>query len=151
MITSRWVVASTLSLVAGIALGAMGASGYFRLRENRTTELFARRIRCTELGAEYVKRESDEETTTVSISRVEYVKPSNSCVANVEVFDHMGMKPVYRNWKVVDLISGEALYSDTCFEARGECAQGSLTYGQRADLAFRQAVDGRPVDVSSVR
>jgi hypothetical protein len=132
----------------GVAVGAGAVESYHRIRENRTAELFSRRLRCNELANKYAEKESTDEQS-VGVEQVEYSAASNSCVGYFFAF-HTGPLS-YERWRVINLLSDEELYRGECREDR-DCGNGKdMSLRKEAQLAFRQAVKGEEVNVKNLK
>jgi hypothetical protein len=135
----RWVNA-VLVFCAGLAIGAGTLQIYYRFRENRATEIFERRLRCSELANRHAAGESTKEQS-VSVERVGYSTALNSCVAYFEEWQQAGSHS-YQEWTVIDLLSKEQFYSGRCSVER-DCGNGKdIKLSQNAEAAFSKAVSG---------
>lgn len=119
---------------------------YHQVRERRAAEVFSRRLRCNELANQYAGRESND-MQSVNAEMVGYSAVSNSCVAYFQFWEQISSHYTVREWRVVDLLSGERLYTDQCREER-DCGEGNdVRFGRRSEAAFQQAVKGEEVNV----
>jgi hypothetical protein len=136
--------------LVGLAVGAGGLWSYRRFHDKRAAEVFSRRLHCNELANQYAGRESND-TRSVSVERVGYSPVSNSCVAYFETWEQISPRDSIREWRVMDLLSGQRLYTDNCREER-DCGGGNdVTFERKSEAAFHQAVSGEEVDVAKVK
>jgi hypothetical protein len=143
-----WITAASTFLV-GLVVGAGGVQGYHRFHEKRTAEVFSRRLRCSELANQYARTESSD-TQSVVVEMVGYSTVSNSCVAYFQIWEQIAPGHAVREWRVMNLLSGERLYTDSCREER-DCGGGNdMRFYRKSKVAFDQAVDGQEVDVRKV-
>jgi hypothetical protein len=144
-----WITAASTFFV-GLTVGAGGVQTYQRFHERATAEAFSRRLHCNQLANQYAKKESND-TQSASVEIVGYTTVSNSCVAYLKVWEQASSRYSVQEWRVVDLLSGERLYTNWCREER-DCGNGKdLTFDRRSEAAFHQAVSGQVVDVEKVR
>jgi hypothetical protein len=147
MTKAGWIT-TALAFFVGLAVGAGAVQSYQRIRENRTAELFSRRVRCNELANKYAERESAD-NQSVRVKQVAYSAASNSCVGYFSAFQQIGLS--YEWWRVIDLLTDEELYGGTCREDR-DCGNGkNMALMKQAELAFRQAVKGEEVNVKKLK
>ena len=148
MTRGGWTTAA-LAFFVGLAVGAGGVQSYHQFREKRTAEVFSRRLRCSGLANQYARKESND-TQWVGVQMVGYSAVSNSCVAYVHVWDRISSGYTVREWRVIDVLSGEVLYTAQCQEER-DCGNGSdMAFSRRSEVAFHQAINGQQVDVRKV-
>lgn len=148
--TKRGWITAALMLFVGLAIGAGGVQTYQRVHEQRTAEVFSRRLRCNELANQYVRKESND-TQSVSLEMVGYSAVSNSCVAYFQIWNQLSPRYTVREWRVMNLLSGEQLNTDNCREER-DCGGGNdMRFDRRSKAAFDQAVNGQKVDVWKVK
>ena len=134
----------------GLAVGAGGFGGYQQFHEKRTAEVFSRRLRCNELANQYARKESND-AQSVSVEIVGYSGVSNSCVAYFQVWEQLSKEYTDREWRVMNLLSGEVLYTDHCREER-DCGDGNdMKFGRRSEVAFQQTVKGEDVNLSKLK
>jgi hypothetical protein len=149
-VTKRgWITAAWMFFV-GLAVGAGGVLSHQRFYEKKTAEVFSRRLRCYELANQYARKESNA-TQSVSVEMVGYRAVSNSCVAYFHVWEQISSRSSVQEWQVMDLLSGERLYTDQCREDR-DCGGGNdMKFDRRSEVALHQAVNGQEVDVGKVK
>lgn len=80
-----------------------------------------------------------------------YSTASNSCVAYFAVWDQLSPTYTRREWRVVDMLSGETFYTDECQEERNCGGGNDMTFGRRGEAAFHQAMNGREIDVGKLK
>ena len=100
------------AIIAGIVLGAAVTEGFNIYRQSHDSQIFQERLRCKAVADAYVKENSTDENRTgrfVILHRVDYSPVRNSCVADLE---HSFGPLITEN--VVDLLSGETLFSVNC-------------------------------------
>ena len=149
MTKGGWITAA-LAFFVGLAVGAAGVQTYQRFHEKATAEVFSRRLHCNELASQYARKESND-AQSVSVEVVGYAAVSNSCVAYSQLWEQISQRYTVREWLVMDLLSGERLYTDQCREER-DCGGGKdLTLGRKSDAAFQQAVNDLVVAVENVK
>lgn len=82
---------------------------------------------------------------------VGYSLVSNSCVAYFTLLDQPSPRFTDREWRVMDLLSGEVLYTEHCREER-DCGDGNdMKFTKRSEVAFQQAVKGQEVNFRKVK
>jgi hypothetical protein len=150
-----WIIAMVVFLV-GLTVGGEGVGGYYRFHEKRTAEVFSRRFQCNGLASRYTKKESSD-TQAVYPQMVGYSTVSNSCVAYFQVREYYGPRAKFREWRVIDLLSDEELYTGECDDgsppyADVECGNGNnVMFSRRSEVAFHQAISGKKINVDRVK
>lgn len=134
----------------GLAVGGGGVFAYHHFHERRAAEVFSRRLRCNTVANQCARKDSND-VRSVSVEMVGYSAVSNSCVAYFQVWDQTSPRSTVREWRVMDLLSGEVFYTGACQEERN-CGDGNdMKLGRRGEVAFQQAVNGEEVNVSKLR
>jgi hypothetical protein len=99
-----------LLLIIGVVIGAGGSEGFRILRDTHRQNTFQRKLRCKQLAESYVRSNSDD-MTAVSFERSGFSTHLNSCVAATTKTFMVDS----RDYEVIDVISGDTLYSGNCF------------------------------------
>jgi hypothetical protein len=148
--TKRGWTTAALAFLIGLAVGAGGVQSCQRFHEKATAGVFSRRLHCKELANQYARKESNDKQS-VSVETVGYAAAPNSCVAYFQIWEWISPQYTVQKWLVMDVFSGEQLYTDQCREER-DCGGGKdLTLDRRGEAAFRQAVNGQVVAVEKVK
>jgi hypothetical protein len=161
MKTFDWVKAqgriTSVAFFVGLAVGGGAVEGYHLVHDKTTAEVFSRRLRCDELASQYVRKESSD-TELLRVGLVGYSAASNSCLAYLTDWDQLSPTHTDQEWRVMDLLSGEVFYSESCREERVNglerdwCGNGrDMKLGRRGEAAFRQAVNGQEIDVEKIK
>jgi hypothetical protein len=111
-------------------------------------EIFKNRFTCDNLAGTYVKAESDD-ITSVSVVRVDFSPAHNSCIASTFGSRNFRDKFTLMDYKVVDLMSHEELFSESCDETRPGahdfCGNGrNSDLMRQRDKAFDDAMQVHP-------
>lgn len=126
--TARLFIVALCGLVLGVAVGVGGSAIYYR----RSAALFANRLRCRTLAEEYIAK-ADEQPF---LKQVDFSQSRNSCVASTFTF-HAG----FSKYEVVDIVSNERLFKESCDFSGGKCGDGvNVKLIKATQEAFRQAV-----------
>ncbi len=131
---------AVLALLVGILIGAGSTEVVHAIRRRHQGPSFESRVRCRDLAEAYSKRESNE-LTTIFLHRSDFSRARESCVAAISSVDGP-----FWNYEVVDVLTGEALFSDQCSEKgtksdRMWCGNGrNVELRQEADRAFDKVV-----------
>jgi hypothetical protein len=143
--------------LVGVAVGGGAVEGYHVAHDKTTAEIFSRRLRCDEVANEYVKKESSD-TEFLRLELVGYNIASNSCVAYLTDGNQLFPDHTDREWRVMDLLSREVFYSESCrleqinALERDWCGNGrDMKLGRRGEAAFRQAMNGQEIDVEKIK
>jgi hypothetical protein len=125
-----------LSLVLGLLVGGGSIEYGHRRSDLKSKQVFEQRIRCKTLAESYVRKESND-TNYVHLEQVGYSAKSNSCFAAVTTWSDP-----YRDWILVDLLSGESTDVGICNEQR-DCGGGNdMKYAADLRAAFKMSIDG---------
>ena len=158
MNTLDWVKARgriiSVAFFVGLAVGGGAVEGYHLVHDKTTAEVFSRRLRCEEIASQYVKKESSD-TELLRVELVGYSAASNSCVAYLTDWNQLFPTHTDREWRVMDLLSGEVFYSESCRQEQGYtgvwCGDGNnMRFDRRGEAAFRQALNGQAIDVDKI-
>jgi hypothetical protein len=152
----RWITSVAIFFV-GLAMGGGVVEGYHVAHDKTTAEVFSRRLRCDEVASQYEKRKSND-TDTVHLEMVGYSAASNSCVGYFTGWSQIVPTDTSREWRVVDVLSGEVFYEDNCRLEQSHglerdwCGNGrDMKLGRRGEAAFRQAINGQEIDVEKIK
>ncbi len=133
-------VTAILAFSIGIAVGAGSTEVTHVIRERHQGAPFERRLRCRNLAEAYAKKKSNE-LTTIFLHRSDFSRSRNSCVAAIS-----SASGSLWNYEVVDILTGETLFSDQCFEKGTEsdpawCGNGrDIKLQRETDRAFEKIV-----------
>lgn len=133
-------IRAALLIIIGMLIGAGGSEGFHILLGSRRQNAFQQKLRCKELAESYVRSNSND-MSTVYLERSGFSTHRNSCVAAIsKVF-------ISDSWdyEVVDVISGDTLYSGNCFRNRTSdslwCGNGrDVQLSGERDKAFNEVV-----------
>lgn len=124
---SQFILAGFIGIVLGAATGVSSSVIYYR----RRAALFANRVRCRTIAEEYLKNS----VSSPLLEQVDFSPDRNSCVASTFAV-YLGE---YR-YDVVDVVSNENLFSESCDDARGECGGGvNVKLYEQMQKAFKEA------------
>jgi hypothetical protein len=113
-------------LLLGCLLGAGLVQMAHVIQARKGAMLFERRLRCKGLAQSYEKDNSNE-YNSVYVSRVDFSMAHNSCVASMEEINTaVSRQNRYYNFEVVDLLSGQMLFRQTC--RSGSDAEGQSDF-----------------------
>jgi hypothetical protein len=131
-----------MALIAGIVLGSAATEGLNVYRQSHNSRILQERLSCKTAGDAYIKENStDSEVISLSLSKADYSPARNSCVAEVET-TVWARTPLVTE-KVVDLISGETLFSVNCNK---DCGTTQEVWGDQAfDYVMKNASE--PVEL----
>jgi hypothetical protein len=125
-----------LFLIAGLAIGGGSVELNHRRVESKSKDLFQQRIRCKSLADKYA-RENTNDSQTAILEMVDFSPSLNSCIAEFRTWEKD-----YRDWELVDVLSGKQTSMGGCFEGRN-CGNGKdMKLDADLEAAFRLAVDG---------
>ena len=130
------IIIPVLFLIAGLAIGGGSVELNHRRVESKSKELFQQRIRCKSLADRYA-RENTSGNQAAILEMVDFSPSLNSCIAKFHTLEND-----YRDWELVDLLSGKETSMGGCFESRN-CGNGKdMKLDADLEAAFRMAVDG---------
>jgi len=121
-----------LVFVVGLLFGGGGTEAYHKSHDAQA--IFQQRVRCRNLAEEYVKKRV-ESGVGATLQRDDYSPQRNSCIA--EETDEMPGTQSMWSFAVVDVLTGQQLYFDTCHEIIGDCSN-RVTAAR--DKAFEEAL-----------
>lgn len=137
-----------MALVAGIVLGVAATESLDVYRQSHDGRIFQERLRCKVAADAYVKKNStDSELVSLSLGKVDYSPARNSCVADVEITVWARTPSVTE--KIVDVLSGESLFSASCNK---DCGVLQDVWGDRAfDYVMKNASEPIELEKQYVR
>jgi hypothetical protein len=127
-------------LLLGCLIGAGLAQLFHIVRARRGAGLFEQRLRCKGLAESYQKDNSNEFDDVILV-RVDFSAAHNSCIASAEeISTAISRQNRYVAFKVVDLLSGQVLFRQTC--RAGRDAEGQSDYcGNGSEASLTKARD----------
>jgi hypothetical protein len=126
--TARHIIVGLVAAVLGGAIGVGGSAIYYQ----RSAALFTNRLRCKTLAEEYISK-SD---SSPLLEQVGFSQARNSCVASTFTL-HVG----FSRYEVVDIVSNEKLFSESCDYSGGKCGGGvNIRLSKAMQNAFTKAV-----------
>ena len=132
----RKIAMPGLFLIAGLAVGGGSVELSHRRVESTSKVRFQQRIRCKSLADRYAQENTHGNQTAI-VEAVDFSPSLNSCIAEFHKMDSD-----YRDWDLVDLLSGKETSMGGCFESHN-CGNGKdLKLDADLETAFRVAVDG---------
>jgi hypothetical protein len=119
-------------------VGGAGVEIRERLSERHKRTSFEQRVECQRLAESYAQRNSDENTSSLSVAEVEYSPALNTCVGSF-----FGVVFNEQVFKVVDVVSQREIYYESCNEQRN-CGEGNdIRLREQRDEAYKQALSGK--------
>ena len=126
--TARLIIVALVGFVLGVAIGVGGSAIYCR----RSTALFSNRLRCRALAEEYIAKSDDQPL----LNQVDFSQARNSCVAST-----FALRAGFSKYEVVDIVSNETLFKESCDFNGGKCGDGvNIKLDKAMREAFKQAV-----------
>jgi hypothetical protein len=127
--------AIVISMAIGFAVGSLLRGG--------DGERFERQLQCKNIADDYVKRNSDE-VKQASLSRVEFSKAQNSCIASFITSREFDGENTF---SVENLSNGETLYYGYCFMnspsgTTDSCMDRAIQLRERRDALFDRVLAG---------
>jgi hypothetical protein len=103
-----------LVALVGLCLGvALDEARHMALNRNNV-EVFQQRLRCKSVADDYVKKNSDD-NSTLFLERVGFSPSRRSCVAAFTRWTTAKRGEIH-DYETIDILSGETLFSDGCIE-----------------------------------
>jgi len=133
-----------IAISVGVLLGAGLTEAFHRFMDRRSRERFEMNLRCKQLADDFVKRGTSD-YHDVMLNEVRFSSSRNQCVASIDEVSRT--PPLSDEWRyiVVDVLSGEILFSDICSEGKSAplyCGAGrNIDITSKRDTAFRNAVN----------
>jgi hypothetical protein len=127
-------------LLLGCLIGAGLVQTIHVANARKSAGVFGQRLKCKDLAENYQKENSDEYRQIILI-RVDFSPVRNSCVAAVEeISTAVSRQNRYDHFKVIDLVSGQGLFRETCREGRDAVGQSDYC-GNGKNSAMARARD----------
>ena len=107
---------AVLLVIMGFVVGIGAAGGYQYWRERTGRIAFAHNADCLRIARQY-KSDMSGRTTSITVNEVNYDTARNSCLGKVTTIG-----PSFWSFEVVDLLSRQILWLNTCSVSSGDCA-----------------------------
>jgi hypothetical protein len=131
-------------LMAGLLIGAVAATAYLRLQQSNNQARFEAKITCRQIAQEYEKNRS-RDGSAIELQQVDYSPKRNSCIATLDSNDDL-----FQSANVVDVITGEVIWSDECVEQNTGSA-GSDWCGNGRNVKMDQERDKQFLSILTSR
>lgn len=133
-----------MGVVIGVLVGAGFVESFHHVTDRRGRERFEMTMKCKRL-ADTLAKEKSNEYRQFEVNEVRFSAARNQCIASIDEASRVPPAATLWRFTVVDVLSGELLFSDMCDEDKRapiSCgAEGTGKLRAKRDQAFRDAVN----------